>query len=207
MKRLLIAALVIAAAARGAPADEASDRVARLLGKLHAGASCDDKASPFRPWCIAADGWTKAKAAPLPAAKVLVGVTVALVEGEVVSTELTDKVTLSALAFKQDGGKALVKLASITPSNDDENLQIMKAVGGVSMVLKGKAKKVALPKGLADYVASLPAAASHDLAKTDTGWSWTGDQVAAELRKVGDAWVVIEPTGNGMYVTVLTDKL
>lgn len=206
MKRALVLVIALCAVG-GARADESSDRTGRLLGKLHAGANCDDKASPLRPWCFAADGWAKAKAAPLPKATVLVGVTVTLVEGDVVETELREKVTLSALAFKVDGAHTYVKLASITPSNDDENLQIMKAVGGVSMVLKGKAKKVALPKGLADYVASLPAAASHELAKTDAGWSWMGDQVAAELRKVGDVWVVIEPSDKGMYVTVLTDKL
>ena len=204
MKRALVLLVVLATAAH---ADDATDRVARLLGKLHAGANCDDKASPLRPWCIAADGWAKGKSAALPKASVLVGITVTLTEGDVVETELREKVTLSALAFKTDGAHTYVKLASITPSNDDENLQVMKAVGGVSMVLKGKAKKAALPKDLADYVASLPAAASHELTKTSTGWSWTGDQVAAELRQVGDAWVVIEPSGNGMYVTVLTDKL
>jgi hypothetical protein len=106
--------------------------------------------------------------------------------------------------------KSFAKLTAITPTagKDDESLAIMKAVGGVSMVLKGKAKKVGLPAELAEYVATLPAGASYEMTKAASGkgWSWTGAS-AGELRKVGTFWVVIEPMTNGVFVTVLTDKL
>ncbi len=209
MTRLvMLLPLAVLGASHAARADDAAELTTRVLESLHAGASCDDKASPERPWCIAADGWATAKDAPLPKARVLVGVTVTLVDGGVVSTELSDKVSLSALSLRDDKGKTLLEVTAITPTNDDESLAIMKAVGGVSMVLKGKAKKVGLPKALVDYAATLPADAKYEVthAKSGVGWSWTGAS-AGELRKVGDAWVVVEQMTHGIYVTVLTDKL
>jgi hypothetical protein len=218
MKRvvLMLAVAVGIGAAGAARADgSGADLTGRMLAALHAGADCANKASPMRPWCVAADGWATAKMAPLPKARVLVGITVTLVDGGVVATELRDKVTLSALALRDDAAaakakKTFVKLTSVTPTagKDDEALAIMKAVGGVSMVLKGKAKQVGLPPELAEYVATLPAGASYEVAKAASGqgWSWNGAS-AGEIRKVGASWVVIETMVNGVYVTVLTDKL
>ena len=179
------------------------DPIGASLGRLRAAAKCDDKASPWRPWCIAAD-YDAGKVAELPA-KNLVGLTVELEDGRDSAAALRDRVSLVALAVAHDGGRVKVKLTDITPSNDDERPAIAEAVAAVALVLKGKAKTAELRRDLGAYIGGLPA--SYDAAKGELEWAWTGKNPST-ARKVGDFWVVIEieQHGKGIWATVLTDR-
>jgi len=175
----------------------AKDDPSAPLGELSKAASCADKASPWRPWCIATE-WKRGKAV-LPK-RTLVGITVELVDGADVKDALSNKVTLVALAI--EGTRA--KLVDIKPTEKGEDVLVAKAVAAVAMVFKGKAKTAVLPPDLAGYIKSRKA--SYKMTKGKMEVSWTGVN-RSMLRKVGSFWVVLEwPTkGNGVWVTVLTD--
>ena len=84
---------------------------------------------------------------------------------------------------------------------------IAEAVAGVAVVFKGKSKTAKLPKDLATYVKSLGSKSGHVATKGDQGWTFTGE-AAAELRKVGKFWVVIETPSSGpdgRFITILTE--
>ncbi len=169
------------------------------LASLKAAAKCEDAASPWRPWCIATQFATGA-AGELPKGKILVGLTVELEKGKEVQA-LTDRVSFVALVVGSDGK---VKLASVTPSNPEEQKMMAAAVMGVAVVFKGKATSAKIPADLARYLKSL----KGEYAPTKAGaeWTWAGAS-ASHLRKVGASWVVIEvpKAGNGVFATILTD--
>jgi len=212
MRRLLVVVAVVLASGlvsgRVARADKDADLTRRVLASLHSGAECQNKSSPWRVWCIAADGWAKARPAPLPKGKALVGLTIELIDGGDTVGALRDAVSLSALAFKVDGKATFAKITQIKPTSRDEEKSVLAAVGGVTMVLKGKARGAKLPADLLAYVGGLGADATYAVARAPKGWTWKGASVA-ELRKVGTAWVAIEipDKHNGLFVTVFTDKL
>src|SRR6186713_1204442 len=96
MRALLAALLVTLAIPTLAAADKARvDVTTSRLAALKTAARCDDKASPWRPWCVAADFET-GTAAELPKGKVLVGMTVELEEGKDAAAALSGKVSLTA---------------------------------------------------------------------------------------------------------------
>ena len=212
MRRLLVAVAVVVASGLGATrvarADANADLTRRVLASLHSAADCKNKRSLWRVWCVAADGWARGKAGPMPRGKVLVGLTVELVDGGDAVGALHESVSLSALAFKVDGKDTLAKITKIKPTSPDEDKAVMRAVGGVTMVLKGKAKSAKLSADLLAYVRGLADGASYAVTRTPHGWTWKGASLA-ELRRVGTAWVAIEipDRRNGLFVTVFTDKL
>jgi hypothetical protein len=201
MHRLLALALIFVAA--GSARADRYDPIAASLGALRTAAKCDDKASPWRPWCIAVDYYS-GKPADLPT-KNLVGLTIELENGVDVAKALSDKVTLVSFAATRDGKLVKVKLADIKPTNDDEIKSVAEGVMAVSLVFKGKAKVAELPKELASYVAGLTG--SYEVTKGPLEWSWTGKNPST-ARKVGAFWVVIEiaSKGNGIWATILTDQ-
>lgn len=174
--------------------------VTRQLGELRTAAKCQDKASPWRPWCIAT-AWATGAAGTLPAGKVLVGMTVALEQNTPAKDALSHQVTFVALAIGKDG-KA--KLTDVNPNSVDEVKAVDEAIVATSAVFKGRAATAKLPKDLADYVRTLEG--SYATTKQDNAWTWTGAS-ASQLRKVGKFWVVIEvpPARNGVWATILTD--
>src|SRR5450432_4084106 len=98
MTKLPIVILALAGSAyAGGKTDkkDKKDLVTAQLDELRAAAKCDDKASVWRPWCIAAD-WSKGTAGDLPKGKVLVGLTIELEQGKSASDALSNKVTLVA---------------------------------------------------------------------------------------------------------------
>jgi hypothetical protein len=201
MRRAL---LILAALGGVAHADAAADRMGRLLADLKEGTDCA-KASPTRAWCQAATGWDTANMAPLPKSKLLVGMTVTLVEGGVVTTELRDHVVLSAVAFAGDAEHPTI---AIHPIQFESPATEAKAIGAVRMVLAGKAKVAALPGGLETVRGALASTTAAALAHGSggQGWQWSGPSTG-QLRKVGSTWIAIEPMANGVYVTLLTDAL
>ena len=170
------------------------------LDALRTAAKCEDKASVWRPWCIAADFET-GTAAALPKGKVLVGLTIELEVGKDASKALTGNVSFSALAIGKDGK---VKLTSVKPENADEAIAVAEAVAGAAMVFKGKVKTAKLPKELAGYFKTLEGA--YAVTKSGAQWTWTGASTS-RLRKVGAHWVVIEvpKANNGIFATIFTD--
>jgi hypothetical protein len=172
------------------------------LEELATAAKCTDKASPWRPWCIATD-FPTGKAAALPS-KNLVGITVELEKGKDAADAIRDHVTFVTLAITKSGKQTKVKLTDVKPENDDEKLSVGMAVGATSELLKGKKPTAKLPKELADYASSKTG--EYVATQTKTGWTWEGAN-PSELRKVGKFWVLIETAkkGNGIWATVLTD--
>lgn len=175
------------------------DPLAATLTRLGEAANCTDKASPQRPWCIAA-GFGKGAAGTLPK-KALVGMTVELEDGKDVVDALTNSVTFVALAIDKDGK---VKLTDIKPSGPEDARSVGEAVAAAAMVFKDKAKTAKLPKELSDFVKTLKGA--YATKKASNAWTWTGKS-ASRLRKVGKFYVIIEQpeSGNGLWATILTD--
>ena len=206
-KPLVLVAVIASFVPRIARADPAT--TARLLGELSKGARCTDATSPWRPWCIAADGWASGQVASLPKGKALVGITIEIEDGASVADALSKRVTLSALAFGKKSGKPVAKITNINPENDREAESVAAGVMATSAVLKGKARTGQLPKDLSTYVATLPAGASYPVTRGKTGWTWAG-QSDAELRRVGAFWVTIEQPRSGrpgVWVGIYTDKV
>ncbi len=205
---VLAAALALAVSPAAAKRKN-PDPTMRVLADLHVAAGCDDKASPHRVWCIAADGWATGTPAKLPMGKVLLGLTISRDPSATGAWDLNADPTigLAALAVRHDGPANELKLYGITPSNDDEKPMMMQAVGNLAVVFKGKAKTVKVPKQLGTYLKSLGKKSGYFATKGTTGWTWTGAS-AGELRKVGAYWVVIETpkTGDGRFITILTEK-
>ena len=182
-------------------ADEAPIDVATArLNALRIAAKCTDKASPWRPWCIAAD-FDHGTAADLPKGKVLLGMTVELAVGYDVATAMASKVTLTALTVRGDGK---VKVTIVKPETKDEEMTVASAIANLSAVFKGKATMAKLKKDVGDYLKTLKG--SYAPTKSGTQWTWAG-QSASRLRKVGPFWVVIEvpKAENGIFATILTE--
>ncbi len=194
--------VVLACVAVGsvALADKPADPVAMALGELQTAAKCEDKASVWRPWCIAA-AYETGTAAALPKGKVLVGMTIELEQRKSVTDALSNKVSFVALAIGKDGK---VKLTDVKPTSAAEQQSVGEAVAAATMVFKGKAKTAKLPADLAAYFKTLKGA--YPAKKTGKAWTWAGAS-ASQLRKVGQFWVVIEvpKAKNGVFATILTD--
>ena len=196
MKRWVLAVLLIGSVAH---ADQASDLMGRLISGLKGGTDCA-KTSATKPWCDAATGWGDAKSAALPKAKLLVGVTVTLVDGGVVTTELRDHTAMAAVAL---AGTADAPTIALAPIAYDSAATSAKAIGAVSMVLRGKSKAAEVPGGVDSMTNALANTKPAALTSSAHGWSWPD----GELRKIGSLWVAYQPTKGGANVTILTDKV
>ena len=213
---LTAAALVAVVAVTAAPATakrRPPDPTANLLDELSTAARCTEKASPFRPWCIAADGWATGTAAKLPVGKVLVGITIRRTLAATAPWDLSTDATIgfAALVVRRDGPALELRVTDINPTKDDEKPQIASALANVSTVLKGKGSTVKVPPPLAAYLKSLSKKSGHFATKGAAGWTWNAgkDMPLGELRKVGKYWVAIEtPTtgADGRFISVFTEK-
>jgi hypothetical protein len=211
MKRIMtvmVAALLLSAgAAQGK--DPVKKNATTLLAELHAAASCPSTDGAYRVWCIPADGWAKGTPAAISdGTRGLLGLTIALSKKGAAKDEMVSDVSLSVLAIKADKGKVLAKITSIKPTSDDETKMVAEAVAELAVLYKGKSDKAQVSKDLADYVGQLAAAASYPVTKGKTGWTFSGESDAAELRQVGDYWIAVEtpPADDGIFVSIFTDK-
>lgn len=204
MVLLVIAALVVTAEAKGK-----KDPRDAQLAELATAVGCPSEDAPQRVWCLATDGWAKGKPAKLANGDhVMLGLTIELVKGGSVADELSNSVSVSALALHVAKGKVSARLTNVKPESADEEQAVAEAVAGLAVLYKGKADTAEVPKALYDYAQTLPANADHKAKKGKKGWTFTGES-SAELRKVGDVWVAIEvpAAGNGVWVSIFTDKL
>jgi hypothetical protein len=137
-------------------------------------------------------------------------VTVAITANADVKQALSDRVSFVVLAVRKDGKKLMVTLRDFKPESDSETQMVAKAVLGIAAVLKGAAKEVVLDGDLRGFANSLIPAANRETTKTRSGWTWENDNNRAELRQIGNVWVVVETPkdgGTGRFVTVLTSKV
>jgi hypothetical protein len=179
------------------------------LADLAAAAKCSDAKSVWRPWCIATDGWSKGTAAALPAGKsTLLGLTIVLENGKPAADALSNQVSLSALALRTDGKQVFAQITNVKPSNPEEEKMTAEAVFNLAAVMKDKAPKAKVDKGLLGYLQTLPDAAKYVATQGKTGWTWEGAS-SAELRKVGNYWVAIETpkAKNGVWISIFTDRV
>ncbi len=140
----------------------------------------------------------------------MAGVTVAINANADVKQALSDRVSFVVLAVRRDGKKLLVTLRDIKPESDSETQMVAKAVMSVAAVLKGAAKEVVLEPDLREFADSMVPAANREATRTRTGWTWENDDNRAELRQIGNVWVVVETPkagGAGRFVTVLTSRV
>ncbi len=199
--RLASIAVLAVVTASPVQAKKMMDPLVGALANLATAAECDNKASLWRPWCIAATGWRDGTAADLPVGNVLVGITLEIQDGKDLKQALSDSVSLTAFAIGKDG---TVKVTTVKPTSDAESKSVGEAVFNLAAVFKDKAKVAKLPKDLASYVAGLKGA--YAATKGTTEWTWKGAS-SGRARKVGPWWVVIESPDaqNGYFVTILTD--
>ncbi len=203
MRFPLLASVAVLAVVAASPvhAKKMTDPLTGALANLATAAQCDNKASLWRPWCIAATGWSNGTAADLPVGKVLVGMTLEIQDGKDLKQALSDAVSLTAFAIGNDHA---VKVTTVKPTSDAESRSVGEAVFDLAAVFKDKADVAKLPKDLASYVAGLKGA--YPATKATNEWTWKGAS-AGRARKVGRWWVVIESPNahNGFFVTILTD--
>jgi hypothetical protein len=183
-------------------ADELLSQVGDALG-------CPKSSSEQRAWCIAADGWARGQAGELPAdPSLLVGLSLSLPEDDPVDKALEQTVHFAALGVR-GGAQPLARIASMQPSDADEQKLLDPAVAGVTAVFKGESDAVALPKELRDYLADLPSA-GYSARKGERGWTWKSGSTHAELRKAGTYWIAVEwpeKGDRGIFVSIFTSKL
>jgi hypothetical protein len=160
-------------------------------------------------FCLAVDGWDKAQAAELPPApSLLVGLSVSLPENDPADKALEQTVRFAALGVR-GGAKPLVRIASMDPSNADEQKLADAALASVHAAFHGAADVPALPKDVRDYFADLPAA-GYALQKGARGWTWKSGATSGELRKAGDTWIAVEVPlkgDRGIFLSIFTPKL
>jgi hypothetical protein len=201
MRIPLLAACALLAGSGPVHAKKMMDPLSAALANLATVARCDDAASPWRPWCIAATGWADGAAGDLPVGKVLVGMTIELEDGKDLDQALRDSVSLTAFAVAKDGK---VKVTNVKPTNETEVQSAAAAIFDLVAVFKDKQKLAKLPKDVATYLGGRKG--TYPTTKGTNEWTWKGAS-AGRARKVGRWWVVVETpeAQNGFFVTILTD--
>jgi hypothetical protein len=204
MKKLVVSTALVAVLFGTAFAEYG--RTALTFENVAAAADCDNKASPFRPWCIVKD-WPKGKAdAPT---KTLLGLAVEVPTYRMgtgpYKEVLETKGKIELVAFAVDGSK--ITLHRLKPAKGEEAM-FADAVAKVSAVFNAKSKSAAVKKELAARIAKLGALTTAT--KKATELSWSGERFG-ELRKVGTLWVAVEGDvdfpagGDPVRIVILTD--
>src|SRR3954447_4668762 len=153
----------VALALTTATARAGDDPTKAALARLRTAARCEDKASLWRPWCIATD-WDKGTPA-LPRTN-LIGLSIELAEDNDLRQALSDKVGF--VAFAVTDGKAT--LNTIRPTDKDEEKAVFEAVANLALVFKGKAKTADVSKDLAGYIKGLKGEYPTTKAKGSITW-------------------------------------
>lgn len=189
--------------ATGAAPDAAGD----LFSALAAAAGCPDAAPANRIWCPAVAGWAGAKPAPLPAkGQTFIGLSLELHEGrDLAAALLNPRISVLALAPEGEAGKA--SLTTLKGENPQEQGEIDAVVAGLATMFASDGAAVQVPAGLNGYLDSMPGAAATALKADGSGWV-IGDG-KAQLRRIGEHWVTVEPLpdgSKGIFFSVHTDK-
>jgi hypothetical protein len=206
-----IDALESGVAAKPADAADAADAKPEAAGDLFAAlataANCPDAAPTERIWCPAVAGWASAKLAPLPAkGQTFIGLSLELHEGRnQAAAILNPRISVLALAPEGEAGKA--SLTTLKGDNPQEQSEIDAVVAGLGRMFASDGPAVEVPAGLNGYLDSMPGAAATALKADGNGWI-LGDG-KAQLRRIGEHWVTVEPLpagSKGMFFSVHTDK-
>ena len=161
---------------------------------------CTGGKDPLRAWCPAARTAGAGFQAPRGEA-VYVGISAPLADARGVRDALFAATRVSALAFSN--GK--LRLTDIAPDDDDEKKQLAEVAASVAAVLKGAAKTVAVPAGLAGFLPGLKAGAAKDGAPVKDsakGPATFKFKVPGRVWKVGEVYVVAEDAPDGTWVSV-----
>jgi len=191
------------AGAAGAKPEAAGD----LFAALATTAGCPDAAPNHRIWCPAVAGWAGAKPAPLPAkGQTFIGLSLELHEGRDLATALINpRISVLALAAEGEAGKA--SLTTLKGDNPQEQSEIDSVVAGLARMFASDGAAVEVAAGLNGYLDSMPGAAATALKADGNGWI-IGDG-KAQLRRIGEHWVTVEPLpegSKGMFFSVHTDQ-
>jgi hypothetical protein len=184
--------------------------VATMLARLGEAAACGGGSGKKRVWCVASDGWGRGTAAALPAGALL-GVSVALRADVPVADLLAGEASLSALAIRSEGGAAFGLVTDIPAKNAAGQRLVASAMAEVAKAVRGEAARARVGRDIAGYARTLPPSAPYPLARSESEWRMSGKVSEARLRKVGDAWVVVEiPKATdgpeGIFVSIYTDR-
>jgi hypothetical protein len=209
--RALAGLILVAACARQEPAPASAPAarprqdpdalVATMLRRLETAGGCPQSR---RVWCLAA-GWERATAAELPEEGVLVGVTIGLEQDRPDAELLASDVTLSAFAVKGKNGL----ITDVPAQSKGEQRTVDEAIAGVVKVLKGEVGHATLATGLARYLTTLPAGASHPLTRDPAQWRMSGKADARIRRTPSGAWIAVEIPGegpSGIFISIYPDE-
>lgn len=183
-----------------APAtDPRADPIDALLARLDRAAECGHAGSV---WCLATRGWATGTVPPIPDG-VLVGITIGL-ERDRPDAELPrGLVTFSAFAARD--GKVFV--TDIPPVNASEQKMLDAAAAAVTDALTRRVPRAELPRSLLELLDTLPI--KYPVVRATNEWRYSGP-AEGRIRRVGDAWVVIEiPKGGpaGAILSIYTDRV
>lgn len=174
--------------------DGSRDAPASSLALVRRGACKGDNKTD---WCAALEGWSTVQESPLPAApQGFIGLSVAAPAGAK-EIELDPKdMPLSVLALSSTGGE----ISGLLPSNPKEEGQLALTTQGVAKVLNKESSVLSVGAELDAYLQDRAKEASTAATAQGPGWMLEG----AELRKVGEYWVSVEPLpeGEGHFVSV-----
>ena len=161
---------------------------------------CTSGKDPLRAWCAATQTASAGFALPKGDA-VYIGISAPLNDKQPVRDALLGGTRISALAFS--GGK--LHLTDITPDNEDEKKQLLEVAMSVAAVLKGAAKTVAVPAGLAGFLPTLKADAAkagYPVKDSAKGPAHVKMKNPSRAWKVGEVYVVAEDATDGTWVSV-----
>jgi hypothetical protein len=178
------------------------------LVKLHRAARCPSRRAPYRDWCHATLGWTRAKPAAIgPASKkdktkVYVGFALPVATVKPINF---NRLHLVALVVRKDGDKTFGKILIVRPENDKEKQMVAKTVFNISTVFKNRSREAAVPAPLLKFLQGVASKASFALTSSGNTWNLKG-KLTARLRKAGPFWIALERAPKGLFVNLFTDR-
>jgi hypothetical protein len=192
-----------APAPAAAPSDGDGELIIEMLGQVADALGCPYSDHEAAEFCIAADGWAAGTPGELPAEKTtLVGSTVSLPEADPVDKALEQTVRFAALGIRPFQARHLLRVVAFDPAETD----VPGALAAVKKAFKAKGAAEVPPTFKA--VLGEISAEGYVAKQVENGWTWKSGATRAELRKVGDHWVVIEiPLGGdrGIFLSVFTE--
>lgn len=157
-----------------------------------------DPPNPMRVWCAVGQTGN----APLVVPKditTFVGIAAEVHDGKPLSSVLGETTSPAALHL---GPKTAI-VTYIKPSNDEEAKQLVPVVMEIGTALKdGMKQPLTLPKDLVSFLAGERLKPGHDLTFSGQKATFAG-KLPAEIRRVGEVYVVIELAEGGGFVSLL----
>ena len=177
-----------------------AEQASRIIERFRKELKCDakDAKSPYRAWCaVAAPGDKQLK---LPATlTTYVGIAAEIHDGEPLPKVLDATTEPAALHL---GPKTAI-VSYLKPSNDAESKALMPVVFAIGNALKeGVTTPLPLPKDLVTFLDGERAKPGHALSTVGNIGHFNG-KLPAEIRRVGNVYVVIETVDKGGFVSLI----